>query len=244
MAKPNRGGQRAAQSSNNSNNANTNTNSGGGGGGGGSFNWMTDQQAQQLRDDMDGNYEPDVVNAIKMYISSADVNGDGFSYSQNLNYKLDNGIKLDVNEQYIDNFMQQGMHDIGNNTSLFRACHDDILKACGIANYSRMSEAQLQKALVGTTFKTTAYMSTSYDKAKSPFYHGNSSSGVGGGREVYMNIKAKGSTKVVFGAKSQAEMIINKGTDFKITGIHYDGTTATPRGRGSMPRVVIDIETI
>lgn len=237
MAKPNRGGQRAAQ--NNGGGGSTT----GGGGGGGAFTWMDDKGAQQLRDDMDGNYEPDVVNAIKMYISKSDVNGDGFSYSQNLNYKLDNGIPLDVNEQYIDSFIQQGMHDIGKNTNLFRACHDDILQACGISNYSKMSESQLQKALVGTTFQSTAYMSTSYDMKQSPFYHGNSSSGVGGGREVYMNIKAHSGTKVVFGAKSQAEMVVNKGTNFKITGIHYDGTMAHPRGKGAMPRVVIDVET-
>lgn len=220
------------------------TSSGGGGAGGAiSFTQMTDADAAQLRDDMDGNYEPDVVNAIKMYISSADANGDGFSYSQNLNYKLDNGIPLDVNETYIDSFIGQGMHDIGKDVTLFRACHDDVLKSCGISDYSKMTESQLKSALVGTTFTTKSYMSTSYDKAKSPFYHGNSSSGVSGGREVYMNINAKANTKMVFGSKSQAEFVLNKGTNFKITGVHYDGTSATPRGKGSKPRVVIDIET-
>lgn len=220
--------------------------SSGGGGGGGNwanmpFSTMSDTDAQQLRDDMDGNYDPDVVNAIKLYISATDVNGDGFSYSQNLNYKLDNGKPLDVNEQYIDTFIQQGMHDIGKNTTLFRACHDDILKSLGVQDYSKMSESQLQSALVGTTFKTKAYMSASYDAKKNPFT--NPSSGVSGGREVYMNVKCKGNTKVVFGAKQQAEMILNKGTGFKITGIHYDGTTAYPRNKGARPRVVIDIET-
>ena len=151
------------------------------------FTAMTDNDASQLRDDMDGNYEPDVVNAIKMYISAADANGDGFSYSQNLNYKLDNNLPLDVNESYIDTFMQQGMHDIGKNTTLFRACHDDIIKSLGISDYSKLSQSQLQSQLVGTSFKTKAYMSASYDAKKNPFT--NPSSGVSGGREVYMNIK-------------------------------------------------------
>lgn len=205
------------------------------------FSMMSDADAAQLRDDMDGNYEPDVVNAIKMYISAADANGDGFSYSQNLNYKLDNGKPLDVNEKYIDAFMQQGMHEIGKNTNLFRACHDDVLQSLGISDYSKLTESQLQSKLVGATFTSKAYMSASYDAKKNPFT--NPSSGVSGGREVYMNIKAKGNTKIVFGAKSQAEMVINKGTNFKITGIHYDGTYATPRNKGYKPRVVIDIET-
>lgn len=208
---------------------------------GGSFTLMTDADAQQLRDDMEGNYEPDVVNAIKMYISSADANGDGFSYSQNLNYKLDNGLALDPTEKYIDDFIGQGMHDIGKNTTLFRACHDDILQSLGISDYSKLSESQLQSRLVGTSFKTKAYMSASYDAQKNPFT--NPSSGVSGGREVYMNINTKSGTKVVFGAKSQAEMVINKGTGFRITGIHYDGSYATPRNKGMKPRVVIDIET-
>lgn len=205
------------------------------------FTTMTDSDAAQLRDDMDGQYEPDVVNAIKMYISSADANGDGFSYSQNLNYKLDNGQPLDATEQYIDDFIGQGMHGIGKNTTLFRACHDDILQGLGVSDYSKMSEGQLQSTLIGTTFKTKSYMSASYDASKNPFT--NPSSGVSGGREVYMHVKCKGDTQVVFGAKSQAEMIINKGTGFKITGVHYDGTTAYPRNKGARPRVVIDIET-
>lgn len=222
--------------------------SGGTGGATGFPNWasmpftaMNDNDAAQLRDDMDGYYEPDVVNAIKMYISSADANGDGFSYSQNLNYKLDNGLPLDVNEAYINDFLQQGMHDIGKNTTLFRACHDDILQSLGISDYTKLTDSQLQSKLVGTQFRTKAYMSASYDAMKNPFT--NPSSGVSGGREVYMNIKAKGSTKIVFGAKSQAEMVINKGTGFKITGIHYDGTTAYPRNKGARPRIVIDVET-
>ena len=205
------------------------------------FSMMTDADAAQLRDDMEGNYEPDVLNAIKMYISAADANGDGFSYSQNLNYKLDNNMPLDVNEKYIDTFMQQGMHEIGKNTNLFRACHDDILQSLGISDYSKMTDSQLQSRLVGTTFRTKAYMSASYDAKKNPFT--NPSSSVSGGREVYMNIKAKGDTKIVFGAKKQAEMVINKGTNFKITGIHYDGSYAYPRNKGARPRVVIDVET-
>lgn len=237
-------GGRGASSSSASSTAPVTPSGGGGNWANMPFNWMDDTDAAQLRDDMDGNYEPDVVNAIKMYISDADVNGDGFSFSQNMNYKLENGKPLDVNEKYIDDFIQLGMHDIGQNANLFRACHDDVLKDLGISDYTKMTESQLQSALVGTVFKSKSYMSTSYDKKKSPFYHGNSSSGVSGGREVYMNIKAKGDTKIVFGAKSQAEFIINKGTNFRITGIRYDGTYASPRGsQRSKPRVILDIET-
>lgn len=204
------------------------------------YGTFDDNDAQQLRDDMEDMYDPDVTDAIKLYISDSNPNGDGFSHSQNLNYKLDNGIALNPTEKFIDDNIQAGMHSIGKDSNLVRYCHDDILRSAGIADYTKMSDAQLQSALVGKTFRTTSYMSTSYDGSKNPF---NPSAIGGGGREVVMNIKAGKDTKMVFGAKSQAEIVLNKGTNFKITGIHYDGTYATPRNSGRKPRVILDIET-
>lgn len=200
---------------------------------------FTDADAQQLRDDMEDMYDPDVTDAIKIYISDSNPNGDGFSHSQNLNYKLDNGLPLNANEKFIDDNIQAGMHAIGKDSQLVRYCHDDLLKACGVSDYTKLTDAQLQAKLVGTQFKTTSYMSASYDGTKNPFAP---SAPAGGGREVVMNIKAGKNTKVVFGAKKQAEMVINKNTDMKIVGIRFDGTYAHPRSGGTKPRVVIDIE--
>ena len=199
-----------------------------------------DNDAQQLRDDMEDIYDPDVTDAIKLYISDSNPNGDGFSHSQNLNYKLENGMKLNPTEKFIDDNIQAGMHSIGKDSQLVRYCHDDILKSCGVSDYTKMSDAQLQSALVGTTFKINSYMSTSYDGSKNPF---RPNAIGGGGREVVMNINAGKNTKMVFGAKKQAEIVLNKGTNFKITGIHYDGSYATPRNSGIKPRVVLDVET-
>lgn len=199
-----------------------------------------DNDAQQLRDDMEDMYDPDVTDAIKLYISDSNPNGDGFSHSQNLNYKLDNGIPLNPTEKFIDDNIQAGMHSIGKDSTLVRYCHDDILQTAGVKDYTKMSDSQLQSALVGKNFTTTSYMSTSYDGSKNPF---NPSASGGGGREVVMNIKASKDTKMVFGAKSQAEIVLNKGTNFKITGIKYDGSYATPRNSGRKPRVVLEIET-
>lgn len=200
---------------------------------------FTDADAQQLRDDMEDIYDADVTSAIKLYISDSNPNGDGYSHSQNLNYKLDNGLPLNVNEKYIDDNIQAGMHSIGKDSNLVRYCHDDILKSAGIKDYTKLNDAQLQSALVGRTFQTTSYMSTSYDGSKNPFSPNGQN---GGGREVVMNIKAGKDTKMVFGAKKQAEIVLNKGTNMKITGIHYDGSYATPRGKGMKPRVVLDVE--
>lgn len=212
--------------------------------GGGStrvYGQMDDTQAQSLVTDNSDIYnDPDFKDAQKLYISPTDANGDGYSYSQNLNYKLDNGIALDPTEKFIDDNLQLGMRDIGSDVTLIRACHDDILKSCGISDYTKLSEQQLQSKLIGTEFQTSSYMSTSYNASKNPFISGTQS----GGREVYMNVKVGSKTQVVLGAKAQSEVVINKGTKFKITGIRYDGTYATPRGSfKSKPRVVVDIET-
>ena len=201
---------------------------------------FTDADAQQLRDDVDDRYDPDVTDAIKLYISDSNPNGDGYSHAQNLNYKLDNGMALNATEKFIDDNIQAGMHAIGKDTTLVRYAHDDVLKALGVSDYTKMTDTQLQKTLIGTTFKTTSYTSTSYDAKKSPFAP---NAPAGGGRELVININAGANTKVVFGAKKQAEMVLNKGTNMKVTGIHYDGTYATPRNSGAKPRVILDVET-
>jgi hypothetical protein len=204
------------------------------------YGTFDDNDAQKLRDDMEDIYDPDVTDAIKLYISNSNPNGDGFSHSQNLNYKLDNGMALNPTEKYIDDNIQAGMHAIGKNSNLVRYCHDDILRSVGINDYTKMSDSQLQSALVGKAFKTTSYMSTSYDGKKNPF---NPSASQGGGREVVMKIKAGKDTKMVFGAKAQAEIVLDKGTNFKITGIKYDGSYATPRNSGRKPRIELEVET-
>lgn len=183
--------------------------------------------------------DPDFNYARKLYVSDA-TDSSGFSFSQNLNYKLDNGIKLDANEQFMANMLQNGMRPIGKDTMLFRAAHDDILKSLGIADYTKMTQAQLQQKLIGTTMQTTSYTSWSYDKSKNPFLPGQPN---GGGREVYMVNKSAATTNMFFGAKSQAEVVTNIGTNLKISNVYFDGTYATPRLRsGRVPRIVIEVE--
>ena len=232
MAKGGRGGRRSGS---------VTVTTGGGGNAVVNATAFDDNDAQNLVDAMDDVYtDPDFVDARKLYIANNNPNGDGFSIAQNLNYKLDNGIALDANEKFVDDNIQFGMHALGKDSNLVRYAHDDILQGLGIADYTKMTDKQLQSKLVGTTFKTTSYMSTSYDSKKSPFAPNQPQ---GGGREVLINVKSGKNTKVIFGNQKQAEVVINKGTDFKVTGIHFDGTYATPRNKGSRPRVVLDIET-
>lgn len=200
----------------------------------------TDVDASKLiATNSDAYDDPDFNYARKLYVSDA-TGPNGFSFSQNLNYKLDNGLPLDATEQYMNSMLGLGMRPIGKDTLLFRAAHDDILKQLGVNDYTKMTESQLQSRLVGTTMQTTSYSSWSYDKSKNPFLPGQPN---GGGREVYIVAKAKASTQMFLGAKSQAEIVPNVGTNMRVSNIYFDGTYATPRLRGkSVPRVVLELD--
>ena len=194
------------------------------------YSGFDDNDANAVRQaNADAYDDPDFNYARKLYVSDA-TDSKGYSFSQNLNYKLDNNLPLDANEQYMADMLQNGIHPIGKNTTLYRAAHDDILKKMGVKDYSKMTEAQLQK-LVGTEIVTTSYMSTSYDISKNPFVSGPQS----GGREVQMEIKTSTGTKVFLGAKSQAEIVTDKGIKMRLTSITYDRDSrgnvkmATPR---------------
>lgn len=228
MPKANRGGRRQASSQNT---AST--------GGRLVYNSFDDDEAQALREEVEGNYTPSVLDAIKQYISKA-TDTQGYSKSQNLNYKLDNDMPLNANEKYMLKYMQQGMHDIGKNITLYRGAHDDLLKSLGVNNYQNMSEKQLQQALIGAQYQTKGFTSTSYDKSKNPFYVGANS----GGREIEMVIHAPSNTKMVFGAKSQTEIVLNRGTKYQITGVRYTGRTATPRNAGSKKVLELEVQVI
>ena len=223
---------------------------------------LSDNDADQLRQQQDSMYDANTTSAVKMYISDTNFDQQGHSLSQTMNYLLDNGVDLnnpDLNAinkkfglrltandiasmQYTDNYMAVATHAIGKDVILQRGAHDDVLRdKFGIADYSKMSEKQLKAQLVGQKFMTTSYMSASYDPQKSPFL--DPSSPVSGGREVVYNIKAGANTKMLFGAKKQAEVILDRGTNFKITDVKYSGRTASPRNKGSRPQIIIDIET-
>lgn len=197
---------------------------------------------QQDADDMDQTQQRYDINtrlAINQYIRE-DQQANGFTLSQNMNHKLENDQPLNATETYVAQRLDAAMHDLGKDTILYRAAHKDFLEALGVQNYQNMTSAQLNAAVQGATYRERKYVSTAYDKAKNPFIGGAQS----GGREVYINIKAPSNSKCVLGNSKQAEIILSRGTTFRATGAHFDGTFANPRLGGRLPRVVIDVEVI
>lgn len=203
------------------------------------FTAMTQQDADDMEQSQQSAYDINTKLAINQYIRE-DQQANGFTLSQNLNHKLEDGSPLNATETYVAQRLDAAMHDLGKDTMLYRAAHKDFLEALGVQNYDRMTDAQLNAAVQGATYREKKFVSTAYDVSKNPFISGAQS----GGREVYLNIKAPGNAKCVMGNPKQAEIILSRGTTFRATGAHFDGTFAHPRLGGRLPRVVIDVEIV
>ena len=95
-----------------------------------------------------------------------------YSLSQNMNHKLATGQTMNQTEADTYRYLMQSMHNLGYNTNLQRYDHESfingLLSRSGIANanYEKMTEKQLQQALVGKSFKDNAILSTSYNNFK------------------------------------------------------------------------------
>lgn len=162
----------------------------------------------------------------------------GYSLSQNTNWALETGRPLTQRQAAMKNGLQSLMGPIGHETTLYRADHDDILKRLGV-NYQTMTTSQLKQALVGRSWQTKGFTSTSHDKSKNPFWPGNYA---GGGREIVMRIHTSKSAKVALVQRSQAEVVLDIGTNFRITGVRDTGTWARPRVGGRKKVIEIDVD--
>ena len=228
---------------------------------------LTDEQAEELRAAYESDFDANTQKSIEKYISRDAIDGKGHSLSQTMNFLVSRGEDLEtitaeeVNAKYdlsltdsnikamrrTNRAIDGAMHDIGMDVNLERGAHSgQFEKMFGVSDYTTMSESQLKSALIGKAFKNTAVWSTSYNTSVNPFLSGSSS--VAGGREVIYRIKAGSKTQCVFGAKSQAEIILGKGTNFKVTDVGFTGKTAKPRSSSGIgitekPQIYINIET-
>ena len=76
----------------------------------------------------------------------------GKALSQNANWAAANGLPLTKRQQAMMDAVDKLAKPIGQETTLYRADHDDFLKRLKVNNYQSMSDSQLRKALVGKTW--------------------------------------------------------------------------------------------
>lgn len=205
------------------------------------FPYLTRAEYDQVyQDNRDSYYKNgNIMNAKKMYESpNAKPNTGGYSYSQDMNHRLNAGLKLDADSKFMEKYLTQGLHPIGKDCTLVRGAHDtlvnQVLKANGFSqNYDQLSASQLKTALVGTQFQTKAFGSWGANNQTNPFIGGSNA----GGREVIIYARTAGTTKVIAGARSQDEFITGIGQNAKITDVKFTGGTAFTRS-GQTKKVI------
>lgn len=225
---------------------------------------LTDEQAQALKDHYESTFDADTKKSVQKYISAESLDNKSHSPSQVMNFLISRGENLDtitadeINAKYnlgisqkdvtmlkkMNHNIDGAMHSLGVDAMLERGAHaGQITQMFGadVADYTSMTPAQLSKAFVGKAFTNTAVWSTSFNTSKNPFL--SSSSSQSGGREVIYRIKAGANTQCIFGAMNQAEIVLGKGTKFKVTGASFTGKTAFPKAGGAIKQIVLDIET-
>lgn len=218
------------------------------------FNPLTQAQVQQNAQAQDLHLATqDIMTKyiLKQY-GRADQQTGGFSRSQNLNNKLQESggdltkAKFDQTEKKMVKYMDKAMHPLKSDTLLVRGDHaihpsgSGLMQRLGVANYQNMTQAQLNAALVGKTWTEHKYLSTSYDVTKNVFLNGNQS----GGRSLVWNIKAKAGTGYVQARADQAEYVLARGGQYRITGARFTGANVYPRAGGSLKQIVIDVEVL
>ena len=180
---------------------------------------------------------PDADLARSMYISKA-TDASGYSMSQNLNYNLEHGNALNGNESFMYQNLRGAMQQLGVDMQMNRGAHADVVQALGVQSWSGMSAQQLSQALTGASWTSNSFTSASYDQSKNPFFNGPNS----GGREVVLNMHVSKQTRVMMGARSQAEIVADVGTHFRVTGAGFTGKIATPRNGRAVQQIYLDVE--
>lgn len=191
--------------------------------------------------------------ATMNYLSNTPEAGSLYSMSQNLNHALATGQPLTANQQYVLDNMEGAMHNLGYNLNLTRYDHADmvnnLLRANGVrGDYSKMTQAQLKQALVGTRYGEERLLSTSYnDFANAP----PNSKAVFDTRAVKISYKAPAATQAMMPGKGPGgdlgEIVLDRSKgrkNYEVTDVIFTGKSARAKGTQSysLPQVELVVQ--
>lgn len=165
------------------------------------------------------------------------------SISQNLNFNMAHGKPLSPNQQFMKDSLMDNMHNLGQNLLLNRYDHrgflDSIMKSIGLGDYQNYTNAQLQSALVGTTFTENKFLSTSYND----FKHASAATqSTFLDRAVKITYKAKAGTQALmpgdatdkYGNRmAHGEIILAPNQSMKIVGVNLTNQMVRTQGTRS-----------
>lgn len=194
--------------------------------------------------------------AADSYVDPNTEPGSLYNVAQNLNWDMANGNKLSPKHQKIHDDMMSAMHNVGYNVNLTRYDHDgminSLLQQLGAgSDYTKMSQKQLQKALIGKTMGENKLISASTnDFANAPRNVQN----LFRDRAVKINYKTKANVQGLLmpigSGGDQGEMVLAptagqnaKNAAPRITNVRYTGKSVyrTKTGR-TYPQIEIDVE--
>ena len=165
--------------------------------------------------------------------------GDGVhSPSQNMNWEMMNGLPMSPTHQATRDGLMDAMHNLGYNLNLQRYDHgsfvDRLLQHYGInGRTTNMTEAQLQRALVGKTFTENKFLSTSYNNFKNAVDPSTFTT-----REVRIEYRAKAGTQAFMPGDGPGgrlgEIIAAPNQSQRVVGLNVS-PVANARAEGSPP---------
>lgn len=170
----------------------------------------------------DQSFGIDTRMAIVDYLHDQATAGSLYSPSQQLNYAMRRGLPLTANQQFMKDSLMDGMHNLGYNMNLTRYDRVDFMQSMGLPNFSNMSIAQIQKALVGRSYTDAAFVSTSYNNFRNA-PPGNAFTD----KAVKINISAPAATQALMPGNGPGgqlgEIVLAPGQRYTITGARFTG---------------------
>lgn len=143
--------------------------------------------------------------------------------SWNINSKLRNDEMLSESQQKTVDAMDRNMRVLDDDIYVSRYADDDYAKALGIRSDNLyvdiIGKRDLSKLdnLIGGVVQEKGFMSTSYGSNEKNFFKT---------RPVRLEIKAKKGTKALFSPTGEeSEMVLARGTKYKIQGFGFDDET-------------------
>lgn len=193
----------------------------------------------------------DARQAIADYLLAHNLSGSLYSLSQDLNYRLERGLPLDGNQQFMVGAMNDAMHNLGYDLNLTRFGRVDYIDKFGqlagvninSANYGNMTEAQLQKAFVGLEYTEKGFVSTSYNE----FRNAPNGGAPFTDKAVKLRIAAPAKTQALMPGNGPGgrlgEMLLKPGQTYRIVGVKF-GKGYGRSGGGSYRNIEFEVEVV
>lgn len=191
----------------------------------------------------------DARQAVGDYLIANPMPGSLYAPSQDLNYRLENNLPLDGNQQFMVASMNDAMHNLGYDLNLTRYGRvdyvDKFAQLAGVNinsnTYGNMTTAQLRQAFVGLQYTEKGFVSTSYNDFKNAPNGGRPFTD----KAVKINIKAPASTQALMPGNGPGgalgEMLLKPGQNYRINDVRLTKKMGRS-GAGSYRVIEFDVE--